>query len=137
MVMEHISRISISLPSNLLKRFDDHIKRLGYETRSKALQEAMHLLITESKWACEKMGMGIGALTMVYDHSVKGLEEDLNEIQHRYRKVIASNMHIHLDEDNCLEIVAVRGNSLDIRGLAQELRTRRGVKELKLAITTP
>ena len=46
-------------------------------------------------------------------------------------------MHVHLDAENCLEIIAVRGKASDVRDLAQELKTRRGVKQLKLAIVTP
>ncbi|MDQ1280422.1 MAG: CopG family transcriptional regulator, nickel-responsive regulator [Thermoproteota archaeon] len=137
MVDEQVARISISIPVDLLRRFDDHIKRLGYESRSKAVQDALQSLITESKWMCEKMGEGIGAITMVYDHEVKGLEEELTDIQHRFENIIPSSMHIHLSQDNCLEIIAVKGKGQDVRDLAQELRTKKGVKHIKLAIVTP
>ena len=137
MTKNQVSRISISVPQDLLRSFDEHIKRLGYENRSKAIQDAMQSLITESKWMCEKMGRGIGTIAMVYDHGVKGLEEELTDVQHQFEETICSSMHVHLDEENCLEIIAVRGNSGDVRGLAQELKTRRGVKQLKLAIVTP
>ena len=134
---KQVSRISISVASDLLKRFDDHIKRLGYENRSKAVQDAMQSLVTESKWMCEKMGKGVGAIAMVYNHGVKGLEEELTDIQHHFEEAVCSSMHVHLDEGNCLEIIAVRGKASDIRDLAQELKTRKGVKQLKLAIVTP
>jgi CopG family nickel-responsive transcriptional regulator len=133
---DHVTRISISIPSELLRRFDNHIERLGYENRSKAVQNAMQSLITESKWACEKMGSGVGAIAMVYDHGVKGLEGELTDVQHHFEETICSSMHVHLDEKNCLEIIAVRGKAQEVRNLAQELKTRRGVKQLKLAIVT-
>jgi len=132
-----VSRISISVPQDLLRSFDDHIKRLGYDNRSKAIQDAMQNLITESKWMCEKMGRGVGAIAMVYDHGVKGLEEELTDVQHHFEETIYSSMHVHLDEENCLEIIAVRGKASDVRDLAQELKTKKGVKQLKLAIVTP
>jgi CopG family nickel-responsive transcriptional regulator len=133
----YVSRISVSVPSDLLKSFDEHGKRLGYGNRSKAIQDAMQSLITESKWMCETMGRGVGAIVMVYDHSVKGLEEELTNVQHLFEETIRSSMHVHLDEEHCLEIIAVRGKASDVRDLAQELKTRRGVKRLKLAIVTP
>ena len=83
-----VARISITLPSELLMRFDDHTKRVGYKNRSKAVQDAMQSLITESKWMCEKMGTGVGAIAMVYDHEVKGLEEELTDIQHHFEETI-------------------------------------------------
>lgn len=132
-----VSRISISVPSDLLQRFDDHIKRIGYENRSKAIQDAMQSLITESKWMCAKMSRGVGAIAMVYDHGVKGLEEELTGAQHDFEEVICSSMHVHLNKQNCLEIIAVKGNASDVKDLAQKLKVKRGVKQLKLAIVTP
>ena len=132
-----VVRFSVSVPSDLFRRFDDHRKRLGYENRSKAIQDAMQSLITESKWMCEKMGRGIGAIAMVYEHGVKGLEDELTDIQHNFEEIICSSMHVHLDADNCLEIIAVKGKAGDVRILAQELKTKKGVKQLKLAIVTP
>ena len=137
MAHDQVTRISVSIPSELLRRFNDHIERLGYKSRSKAVQDAMQSLITESKWMCEKMGKGVGAIAMVYDHEVKGLEEELTDIQHHFEETICSSMHVHLDADNCLEIIAVRGEANRVRDLAQELRTKKGVKQIKLAIVTP
>jgi len=137
MSKSQVSRISISVPQDLLGSFDEHIKRLGYENRSKAIQDAMQSLVTESKWMCEKMGNGVGAIAMIYDHGVKGLGEELTDVQHHFEETVRASMHIHLDEENCLEIIAVRGKATDVRDLAQELKTRRGVKQLKMAIVTP
>ena len=75
--------------------------------------------------------------TLVYDYKVKGLNEELTEIQHQYGDLVHSSMHIHLDEENCLEIVAVKGEAQVIRDLVQELNTKKGVKQVKIAIVTP
>lgn len=137
LVKRHVSRFSVSVSPDVLRRFDDHIMRLGYRNRSNAMQDAMQSLITESKWMCERMGNGVGAIAMVYDHRFKGLEEELTEIQHRFEDTVYSSMHVHLDAENCLEIIAIRGKALNVRDLAQELKTKKGVKQLKLAIVTP
>jgi CopG family nickel-responsive transcriptional regulator len=131
-----VSRISISLPRELLREFDESSRQIGHEDRSKAIRAAMRSLITESIWTREEQGAVVGALIIVYDHHVKGLEEKMTGIQHHYKNVVASSMHIHLDERNCLEIIAVRGESREIKNLAQKL-TIRGVKQLKQATITP
>ncbi|MCK5403167.1 nickel-responsive transcriptional regulator NikR [Candidatus Bathyarchaeota archaeon] len=136
MSKKQVSRISISVPSDLLESFDDHIKRLGYTNRSKAIQDTMQNFVTEAKWICEKQGRGIGAIAMVYDHEVKGLEEELTDVQHLFETTILSSMHIHLDNEHCLEIIAIKGKASDVRDLTQELKTKRGVKGLKLALVT-
>jgi len=50
--------------------------------------------------------------------------------------VTESSTHIHLDEENCLEIMPVRSPSADIEGLEQEPMMKEGVKGLKLAMIT-
>jgi len=130
-----VSRISISLPPNLLDEFDRVIKQMGYD-RSKAIQASIRNFLTENKWMHEEKGIVMGALVMIYDHEVKGLEESLTDTEHLYSSIISSSMHIHLDERNCLEIIAVKGKVESIRDLTQELMRKRGVKQIRLAIVT-
>ena len=135
MVGRGVSRISVSVPPDLLSVFEETIKRLGYD-RSKAVQVAMRNFLTDYKLQ-EGIGVVTGALVMVYDHEVKGLDETLTDVQHRFESVISSAMHIHLDERNCLEIIAVKGEVKRIQDLAQELMTKRGVKQFKQTIVMP
>lgn len=137
LIKKQVSRFSVSVPPDMLNRFDDHTIRLGYRNRSSAIQDAMQSLITESKWMCKRKGSGVGAIAMVYNHGFKGLEEELTEIQHRFEETVCSSMHVHLDAENCLEIIAVRGKASNVRDLAQKLKATKGVKQLKLAIVTP
>jgi len=136
MAKKGVSRISISLPPDLLDEFDKMIKQMGYD-RSKAIQASIRNFLTENKWMHEEKGIVMGALTMIYDHEVKGLEESLTDAEHLYSDIITSSMHIHLDERNCLEIIAVKGKVESIRDLAQDLMSKRGVKQIRLAIVTP
>ena len=68
----------------------------------------------------------MGAIT-----KVKRLEEELTDVQHQFAETICASMHIHLDEENCLEIIAVRGKASDVKDLAQELKRRKGVRQFK------
>jgi len=133
MTKKGVSRISISLPPDLLDEFDRVIKQMGYD-RSKAIQASIRNFLTENKWMHEEKGIVMGALVMIYDHEVKGLEESLTDTGHLYSSIISSSMHIHLDERNCLEIIAVKGEVESIRNLAQELMSKRGVKQIRLAV---
>ena len=132
-----VSRISVSVPPDLLRRFEDAIERLGYEDRSKAVQMAMQNFVTESKWLCTKKGRGIGAIVMVYDSSVRQIGENLTLTQHKYRSIAESMIHFHLDERKCLQIIPVRGSTANIKSLAENLMTMDGIKQVKLVIVTP
>jgi CopG family nickel-responsive transcriptional regulator len=132
--MEKVERTSFSVSPAVLKRFDDVISKIGYEDRSRALQIAMTNFITEYTWATEKGRAGVGAILFTYSHRPHGLQEALVDIQHRYRDVVDSTTHVHLDESRCLEIVSVRGQTARIQELAKRLMKTRGVIQLKLSM---
>ncbi|MEM2910785.1 MAG: nickel-responsive transcriptional regulator NikR [Nitrososphaerota archaeon] len=127
-----VARVSISIPPDLLKELDSMLKKVGYD-RSRAIQIAIRNFLTEYKWVQES-GDFSGALILLYDHKARGVEESLTDIQHAHGDIIVSTMHIHLDEDNCLEIVAVKGNSKSIKELAERMMNEKGVKQLKLTV---
>jgi CopG family nickel-responsive transcriptional regulator len=132
--MTKIVRVGVTFPPQLLKELDETIESMGYETRSKAIQDAVSFFITEKKFLQRKKGKMSGVLVMVYDHDVKGLEDDLIESQHHHRNIINSVLHVHLSDKECLEAVAVKGDAEDIRKLAQEMATRKGVKQVRSTI---
>ena len=134
--MSKIVRVGVTFPPELLKDLDMVIEEMGYESRSKAIQDAVSSFITDQRLLHEQKGKKAGVLVMVYDHDVKGLEDDLMESQHHHRDVINSVLHVHLSDRECLEAVAVKGEAEDIRKLAQELATRKGVKQVKSTIVS-
>jgi len=136
MSMSKVTRIGVTFPPELLKDFDEVISKMGYESRSKAIQDAVRLYVSERKWLKEEDSTQTGILLMVYDHEVKGLESELTETQHHHSSLISSTMHIHLGERDCLEAIAVKGKASEIHELSDELTTRRGVKILKTMIVT-
>ncbi len=131
---EKVVRVSVTFPPDLLKDFDEVIRKIGYENRSKAVQDAIRLFVSERKWLQEEKGLQAGVLMLLYDHEVRGLEDTLTDVQHRYASVISSTMHIHLTERDCLEAVAVKGDATEIHRLSNELSSKRGVKLLKTMI---
>jgi CopG family nickel-responsive transcriptional regulator len=134
--MSKIVRVGVTFPPELLKNLDKVIDEMGYESRSKAIQDAVSSFITDQRLLHEQKGKRAGVLVMVYDHDVKGLEDDLMESQHHHRDVINSVLHVHLSDKECLEAVAVKGEAEDIRKLAQELATRKGVKQVRSTIVS-
>jgi len=134
--MAKITRIGVTFPPELLKDFDAITNKMGYESRSKAIQDAVTLFVSERKWLQEEESTQTGVLLMVYDHEVKGLESELTDIQHHHTSLISSTMHIHIGEQDCLEAIAVKGKASDIRKLSNELTTKRGVKILKTMIVS-
>jgi CopG family nickel-responsive transcriptional regulator len=134
--MSKIVRVGVTFPPDLLQDFDDIIQKMGYESRSKAIQDAVRLYVSDRKWVKEENSNQTGVILMVYDHETRGLESELTDTQHHHTDLISSTMHIHLGEHDCLEVIAVKGKGSEIRHLADDLTTRRGVKILKTMIVT-
>ena len=134
--MNKIVRVGVTFPPDLLSELDEVLDEMGYESRSKAIQDSVRALVSEHKWLREKKGKRVGVLVMLYDHEVKDLDEALIDTQHKHADVIYSSMHVHISERDCLEAIAVRGEAEEIRKLAQELKTKRGVKQVKLSIVS-
>ena len=134
--MTKIVRVGVTFPPELLQDFDEIIGKMGYESRSKAIQDAVRLFVSERKWVKEENTQQTGVLLMVYDHDTIGLESDLTEAQHHHTELISSTMHIHLGEHDCLEVIAVKGKGSEIRYLSDHLASRRGVKILKTMIVS-
>jgi CopG family nickel-responsive transcriptional regulator len=134
--MSKIVRVGVTFPPDLLKDFDEIIGKMGYDSRSKAIQDAVRLYVSERKWIQEENANQTGVILMVYDHEKRGIDSDLTDSQHHHQDIISSSMHIHLGEHDCLEVIAVKGKGSEIRHLSDELTTRRGVKILKSMIVT-
>lgn len=132
--MKKLVRFGVSLDHHLLDDFDRLIARKNYATRSEALRDLIRDNLVGQEWDDNKDT--VGTITLVYDHHVRDLTEKLTDIQHDYERLILSAMHVHLDHDHCLEVLAVRGKGRDIRQVADRLIATKGVKHGKLTMTT-
>jgi len=134
--MARIVRVGVTFPPDLLKEFDETIGKMGYDNRSKAIQDSVRNFVSEYKWLKEQKGVKVGVLVMVYDHEARGLEPALTDAQHKHSDIISSSMHIHLSERDCLEAIVLRGEAEKIRKLAEELGKKKGVKQTRLTIVS-
>ena len=128
-------RISMSLPKKLLEEFDEVIHDRGYKSRSKGIRDALNDYILRYRWMNEMEGERIGIISAIYDHHFTGVMEDLIYVQHNYREYINSVMHIHMTENQCLEVIVVKGDAKNIRELSEKIMRLRGVEHVKLTST--
>ncbi len=132
--MSELTRFSVSLEKELLAKFDRQISSDQYPTRSKAIGDLIRNSLIRKQWTEGKKVAG--AIILVYDHHKKDLTNKLTHVQHDFHHLIISTQHIHLDHDNCLEIVVVKGKPRDVQALAGRLKTTKGVKHGSLAMAT-
>jgi len=133
--LEKTARFSISISSDLLRRFDNAMREKTYINRSKAVRDLIVDFIVEREWEKSERQV-MGSLTLLYEHEARGLLERLAEIQHERSSNVVSTMHVHIDEHNCMEVLALKGLPREIRELADRLISCRGVKHGKLVMST-
>jgi CopG family nickel-responsive transcriptional regulator len=127
-----LSRIGVSLPENLLKKFDEIINYRGYSSRSEGIRDAIRNYITYYQWMSDVKGERQGVITMVYAHDQRGLLATLADIQHEYMQIIQATVHSHVTHDKCLEVVIVRGDGSQLKTLAERIMSQKGVESVKL-----
>lgn len=134
---ENFIRFSVSLPEDLLKEFDKVTETLGIQGRSDAIRKAMRDFIVNYTWMHSNVGSMAGSITIILDHEVTGIMDEITELEHKNINLIASSMHVHLDERECMIVLAVRGNVKDVEKLNNQLLAVKGVKLVKYTIMTP
>ncbi len=130
----NITRFSISLETDLLEQFMDMVERRGYPNRSEAIRDIIRESLVKEEWEGEEEIAG--TITIVYDHHKRELTDRLTRIQHAHHEAVLATTHIHLDHDNCMEMIAVKGTATLVQSLADALISARGVMHGKLSATT-
>lgn len=129
-----LARIGVAIEEDLLEKFDSLITQRNYTNRSEAFRD---LIRAELKVETVKDPEAevVGSLTMVYDHHVRMLSDKLLDLQHEFHEAILSTLHVHLDHDNCLEVLLIRGPAGRVSHIANALISTKGVKHGKLTVT--
>jgi CopG family nickel-responsive transcriptional regulator len=132
--MSKLFRFGISLEKDLLDKFDRLIREKNYTNRSEAFRDLIREDLVKAEW--KKNKEIVGAITLIYDHHKRELVNKLMDIQHDFGDSIISSQHIHLDHNNCLEIIAVKGSSKEAQKLSDSLKSVKGVKHGALSLST-
>ncbi|ABE52917.1 nickel-responsive transcriptional regulator NikR [Methanococcoides burtonii] len=134
---QELMRIGVSLPDNLLNKFDSIIEGRGYSSRSEGIRDSIRTYINQYEWMSDIRGRRVGTITIIYDHTKRGLSNAVADIQHDYSDLIKSSVHIHLDHDNCLEVIIFDGEGELIKEMDERLMALKGVKYVKLNTAPP
>ncbi len=129
-----VARFSVSLPAELLDQLDEMVHRRGFQSRSQAIAGLARdgLVEFQSEHGTRSMA---GTINLVYDYRKRNLQTTLSAIQHKYYLLIVSSMHVHLEQHQYLEVLLVQGPPGQVRRLADELITCKGVRHGKLQLT--
>ncbi len=132
--MKELCRIGVAINGDLLGKFDKLIAERGYTNRSEAFRDLIRNEMVQEAWKSSDAEV-FGTVTLVYDHHTRLITDKLTELQHQYHSAVLSTLHVHLDHDNCLEVILVRGKASLVQKLSNSLIAAKGVKHGRLTVT--
>lgn len=128
-----VVRFGVSLEKDLLDALDEFVVANAFTNRSQAMRQIISNQLVVNKWQCNNVVAG--SITLMYDHHKRDLLNQINDIQHTYHQEILSSQHFHLNHDNCMEIIAVKGKAATLTELADKLIAIKGVQHGKLTMS--
>ena len=131
-----LSRLSMSLPSNLYRQLDLMVQERGLPSRSQLIAELIRNALADHGETTHPDALLAGTITLVYRASMGRVREQLVQTQHAFLKEVISAQHVFLEDDQSLEVLLVQGPAARLRALCDALRKVRGVQQLKLFTTT-
>ena len=123
-----MERFTISIDEELATAFDALIARKGYSNRSEAMRDLLRSHLERENLARVAGGHCVANLSYVYNHHERDLAERLTELQHGHHDLTVATMHAHLDHENCLESVILKGSTAAVRAFADAMMAERGVR---------
>jgi CopG family transcriptional regulator, nickel-responsive regulator len=127
-----MQRVTISLDDELAVQFDALMAREQYQNRSEAVRDLIRRALEEDRVHRDEARHCVASLTYIYNHHERELASRLTQAQHEHHDLALSTLHVHLDHDNCLETVVLRGATRQVREFAAGIIAERGVRHGKL-----
>ena len=128
-----VNRISISLPDDLHAELDIMVAERGFESRSQAINDMLRQSLVEHKRQISNEVM-VGTITILYNNATRGLQKTLADLQYRYLDEVISSLHVHLMDNQTMEVILVQGPAQTVQQIANAIITLRGVITGKLQL---
>ncbi len=123
-----MERFTISLSDELATEFDLWIQARGYSNRSEAVRDLLRKEIETKRLVHDQAIYSVATISYVYNHHERNLAERLANLQHEAHDLVVTATHVHLDHDDCLETLFLKGLTQQIRRFTDMLSAETGVR---------
>jgi len=121
-------RLTISVDEELADTFDRLVAERGYKNRSEAFRDLLRHELDQKRLQVGDAKYCVGVLSYVYNHHERELPLRLIEMQHGHHDVTVATLHAHLDHDNCIESVILRGPTGSVVTFAKAVIAEKGIR---------
>jgi CopG family nickel-responsive transcriptional regulator len=126
-----VATINISLPDEMMEEIHRLVEKKKYTSRSELVREALRSFFSEEEWRSRLVGESLVVVTVTYHADQRGVNDKLNQVQHKKEELILATLHGHL-RHRCVEVILTRGEKEEIRDLVEALQVIRGVEIVKI-----
>ncbi len=131
--MSELTRTTLAIGRKLLGDFDRWMAHKGYGNRSEAVRDLIRSALVAAEWE-NPIARVLATLSIIYEHERRELAQQLTELQHAQHHAILCSQHVHLDHQNCLEVIIMQGTARQLRRISDAISATKGVKAGKLAL---
>ncbi len=128
-----VSRFGVSLDEDLLKALDNYVSENGFSNRSQAIRHLIEKNMVEEKWKCDNIVAG--AVVLVFNHQKSEILKRSSEIRFEYSDFVLSAQGFHLNQENYMEVIAVKGPSKILTEISDKLISMKGLQHGKLVMS--
>lgn len=121
--------ISISLNKEILKELDKLQSSMGFTGRSEIIRAGIRTFVQEEKQKQELKGKQNAILVVVHADEYDG---QVAKIKHDFEDLIRTHLHNRIDEDRCMEMFFLDGDSKKIQSITKGFLTDRKMDTVKL-----
>lgn len=129
-----MQRVTVTIDDDLMADLDRMIEEHGYQNRSEAIRDFARAGMQQAAQNSGAAGECIAALVYVYDHAARDLSSRLVKNFHGHHDMSLATLHIHLDNETCIEVTALRGQSREVQHFADHIIAERGVRHGRLVM---
>jgi CopG family transcriptional regulator, nickel-responsive regulator len=123
-----MQRVTITLDDDLMADLDRIIAARGYQNRSEAIRDLARSGLEQAAIEVADSRHCVAALVYVYDHEARELPKRLTREFHHHHDLSQATLHVHLDEDSCLEVTVLKGRGTEVHDFANHVIAERGVR---------
>jgi CopG family transcriptional regulator, nickel-responsive regulator len=129
-----VQRITITIDDDLLSSIDELCRRHHYTSRSEAIRDLVRQAETRERASHGAGSKCVATLSYVYEHHTRDLARRLTNSQHDHHDLSVATLHVHLDQEDCLEVAVLQGRVDHVQALADSITSQRGVRHGHLEI---
>ena len=132
--MSRLVRLSFTIDESLNQRLEALLEGAGHPNRSEYIRDLIRARLVEEEWKSNQEA--VGTITLVYNHETRNLSQKLTHLQHHHHDQVLATTHVHLDHDNCAEMIMVKGPARMIVEMGEQLRQQKGVLHASVSVSS-